>query len=339
MKKKFLVVGCAVISVMFLSVGAFAGTQVAVKANITVSTGSQNGGWNTDCEKNLKLKMAKEGVAVTCSTSKGSIDNMTQVNSGEKDSGYVQTDMLYLAWQNDESYATNLNPGGRTFINEALMCATSNGAITGFKSFLDFGRPVKIITPPVGSGSEGTVRFLKDNLAGYADAIKIMPQDIPAGDSFSIDKAVSAMKSRNPRKRADAVCWVEIPRAKSEKIIAISKNLDLHWIPMDEPTVMDLAFEDSTVYPGVAPVYAGKKMQVTALQVGDTYIYNDNVPSSALAAFAKVIDQNPNYIDERSIFNKIGGMFSKAAKMTASVAKRAKGAAASAVDAASNAIN
>jgi TRAP-type uncharacterized transport system substrate-binding protein len=316
----------------------FASEKVAIKANITITSGGLNGGWNTDCNKNLKPKMLKKGIGTDCQTSNGSIENMARVNSGESNAGYVQTDVLYLAWQNDAEYATNLNPGGRTFINEALMCTTANGAITGFKSFKDFGRPVKIITPPVGSGSEGTVRFLRDNLPGYAEMITIVPQEVPEGDSFSVSRAISSLKSRNPRKRADAVCWVERPTKKSKKIAAVAKNSDLHWIPMDEPAAMDLTFEDEVVYPGVAPVYAGKNQQVNALLVGDTYIYNDQMPSAAVDAMAAIIDQDPHYIDERSWTDKLGGMFSKAAGKTASVAKRAKDAATSAMDKVSGAM-
>jgi hypothetical protein len=176
------------------------------------------------------------------------------------------------------------------------------------------------------------VRFLKDNLPGYAEVITIIPQKVPEGDGFSVSKAISALKSRNPRKRADAVCWVERPVKKSKKIAAVAKNSDLHWIPMGEPAAMDLAFEDEVVYPGVAPVYAGKKQQVNALLVGDTYIYNDQMPSAAVDAMAAIIDQDPHYIDERSWTDKLGGMFSKAVSMTASVAKHAKNAATGIVD-------
>ena len=334
--------------IAMLTVGAmlFAGSALAaknnhvpIKTNITITSGGTGGFWYPDCVKNLKPKMAKKSVNVSCATSKGAIHNMKRVNNGEMDGGYVQTDLLYLAWQNGAEYATNLNPGGRTFINEALMCATGNGAITGFKSLKSMGRPAKIITPPVGSGSEGTVRFLRDNLPGYSEAIEIMPQEVPEGDHFSVNKAISALKSRNPNKRADAVCWVERPTKKSKKIAAVAQNPNLHWIPMDEPAVADLVFENEVVYPGVSPVYAGKGKQVTALIVGDTYIYNDQMPSVAVDALAAVIDQDPHYIDDRSWMQKLGGIFSKAAKMTAKVAKRAKNAATNAVDAASRAMN
>lgn len=318
---------------------ALAANQVPIKASITFCTGSTDGAWYADCVKNLKPKMLKKGIAVTCKTSHGAIDNMTAVNNGECDGGYVQTDVLYLAWQDDAEYATNLNPGGRTFINEALMCATANGIITGSKSFKDFDRPVKVITPSVGSGSEGTVRFLKDNVPGYAEVVTIMPQIVANGDKFSIEKAISALKSRSPRKRADVVCWVERPIKKSAKIKAVASNPDLHWIPMNEPAVADLAFENEVVYPGVAPVYAGKGQQVSALLIGDTYIFNDKMPSEAVAALAAIIDQDPHYIDERSMWSKVSGTFSKAISMTAKVAKHAKAAGETAINAVSNAVN
>ncbi len=309
------------------------GTGNATASSVVIGTGADGGGYDgTICEGAIQGPAQESGVSVTCMSSKGSIENMKSVNAGDVDAGITQTDLLYKAWEEGAEWADNLNPGGRSFTTESLLCFTAGGKVNGMKQFTEpklNAEKWKIITPEVDSGSEGSVTFFVNMVPGYAENVEIIPME-----EWDVNKAIGRLTSRNKKKQADAACFVGLPDPTGNKNIkVVSANKNLSWIPMDDNRALQLEFSDEVVYPAISAVpvtggimtfLAGTTETVDALQIPVTYVYNDDITQEALEMLAALIDQNPNFLKDSGIMGKIMTKISEGKDFSMAVADRFK---------------
>lgn len=236
----------------------------AYAANGSISTGKKGGSYYQTGE-NLAALMAKEGHAIQVNASKGSIENLERLASGEATFGEAQVD-AYAWWATEyPDKAKKVELLGNLY-PECIYIAANPDLVNDEDDLQDDGENPIIAVGPIGSGSEVSWRYMVALESNYA-ASKVVNK---SGQRM-LGKIASG-ESGQP----DAMLWVSRPTLDNPYLTTVLNNKSLRMIDVDDSDLNDTF--DLTG----KPVYEFQKIDIKEGFFNDTEV---TVPCTQAALF------------------------------------------------------
>ena len=227
MKKSFTAIAAVL---LFSSFGATA-------ADITITTGQQGLTYNAVYGVNLASALSEYGYKSTVVPSKGSLDNLDKVASGEAQIGFTQADAFQFWRSRHGNEAQKVDIIGELG-DECVFVAVKDGGKVGSESDLKEG--IKIAVGEPASGSYASWQYLQSLEKDYAKV-----ETYAKGGVRSLAKVTTG--------EYDAFLWVSAPDRTNKFLESVNqKGSGLTMIDMNGWHVDDKL-------PNGKPVYEIKK--------------------------------------------------------------------------------
>ncbi len=276
--------------------------SVVRAADVVIGTGGESGVYHgTICKDALQPALEKLGHTITCQTSKGTGENLSNVLQQKVTTGLGQHDVFAVKALADEDFAETVIPVG-SIGAEALLCvAKKGGRVSSWANLVDeevAEPPYKIVTSPESSGTYGTLNFLRAQIPALA------ANTVLTTKTFNYLTAYGRLKSG----RRDLVCMVMVPDPFNERIYAVAKDDDLFFLSINDPHLTTLKVKDSPVY-HIAPatiggskikMWIGKGDTVPTLHTGVTLFVNADAISLQLQKDLHTVVSNPNLLPAKT---------------------------------------
>lgn len=223
MKKSFTAIAAVL---LFSSVSAAA-------ADITITTGQQGLTYNAVYGVNLAGALSELGYKSTVVPSKGSLDNLDKVASGEAQIGFTQADAYQFWRQRHGNEAQKVENIGE-LADECVFVAVKEGGKIGGEGDLKAG--VKIAVGEPTSGSYASWQYLQTLEKDYAKV-----ETYAKGGVRSLAKVTTG--------EYDAFLWVSAPDRTNKFLEAVTqKSSGLTMISMNGWNVDDKLPNGKAVY-------------------------------------------------------------------------------------------
>lgn len=189
-----------------LAVSLSLATPMAAQANenIVISTGSKGGSYHNKLGGNTRSVVREYGYQASLMTSKGSIENLNRIATGEADLGFAQADALMSWVEKNPDKADSIDilaPLGK----ECVFVAVAEGGKVSDEDDLG-NKGVNIAVQKQGSGSAVTWEYLRSLESSYANANTIYKGGV---------RALGKLKQG----KYDAVLWVTTPGNFNHKFL------------------------------------------------------------------------------------------------------------------------
>ena len=223
MKKSFAVIAAVL---LFSSFGATA-------ADITITTGQQGLTYNAVYGVNLAGALSEYGYKSTVVPSKGSLDNLDKVASGEAQIGFTQADAFQFWRSRHGNEAQKVDIIGELG-DECVFVAVKDGGKVGSESDLKEG--IKIAVGEPASGSYASWQYLQSLEKDYAKV-----ETYAKGGVRSLAKVTTG--------EYDAFLWVSAPDRTNKFLESVNqKGSGLTMISMNGWNVDDKLPNGKAVY-------------------------------------------------------------------------------------------
>ncbi|XWJ89029.1 TAXI family TRAP transporter solute-binding subunit [Phytobacter ursingii] len=223
MKKSFIAIAAVL---LFSSFGATA-------ADITITTGQQGLTYNAVYGVNLASALSEYGYKSTVVPSKGSLDNLDKVASGEAQIGFTQADAFQFWRSRHGNEAQKVDIIGELG-DECVFVAVKDGGKVGSESDLKEG--IKIAVGEPASGSYASWQYLQSLEKDYAKV-----ETYAKGGVRSLAKVTTG--------EYDAFLWVSAPDRTNKFLESVNqKGSGLTMISMNGWNVDDKLPNGKAVY-------------------------------------------------------------------------------------------
>ncbi|BBE78723.1 TAXI family TRAP transporter solute-binding subunit [Phytobacter diazotrophicus] len=223
MKKSFTAIAAVL---LFSSFGATA-------ADITITTGQQGLTYNAVYGVNLASALSEYGYKSTVVPSKGSLDNLDKVASGEAQIGFTQADAFQFWRSRHGNEAQKVDIIGELG-DECVFVAVKDGGKVGSESDLKEG--IKIAVGEPASGSYASWQYLQSLEKDYAKV-----ETYAKGGVRSLAKVTTG--------EYDAFLWVSAPDRTNKFLESVNqKGSGLTMISMNGWSVDDKLPNGKAVY-------------------------------------------------------------------------------------------
>ncbi|AUV00572.1 MULTISPECIES: TAXI family TRAP transporter solute-binding subunit [Phytobacter] len=223
MKKSFTAIAAVL---LFSSFGATA-------ADITITTGQQGLTYNAVYGVNLASALSEYGYKSTVVPSKGSLDNLDKVASGEAQIGFTQADAFQFWRSRHGNEAQKVDIIGELG-DECVFVAVKDGGKVGSESDLKEG--IKIAVGEPASGSYASWQYLQSLEKDYAKV-----ETYAKGGVRSLAKVTTG--------EYDAFLWVSAPDRTNKFLESVNqKGSGLTMISMNGWNVDDKLPNGKAVY-------------------------------------------------------------------------------------------
>lgn len=223
MKKSFTAIAAVL---LFSSFGATA-------ADITITTGQQGLTYNAVYGVNLASALSEYGYKSTVVPSKGSLDNLDKVASGEAQIGFTQADAFQFWRSRHGNEAQKVDIIGELG-DECVFVAVKDGGKAGSESDLKEG--IKIAVGEPASGSYASWQYLQSLEKDYAKV-----ETYAKGGVRSLAKVTTG--------EYDAFLWVSAPDRTNKFLESVNqKGSGLTMISMNGWNVDDKLPNGKAVY-------------------------------------------------------------------------------------------
>ncbi|HAT2203361.1 TPA: hypothetical protein I8271_003750 [Kluyvera intermedia] len=223
MKKSFTAIAAVL---LFSSFGATA-------ADITITTGQQGLTYNAVYGVNLASALSEYGYKSTVVPSKGSLDNLDKVASGEAQIGFTQADAFQFWRSRHGNEAQKVDIIGELG-DECVFVAVKDGGKVGSESDLKEG--IKIAVGEPASGSYASWQYLQTLEKNYAKV-----ETYAKGGVRSLAKVATG--------EYDAFLWVSAPDRTNKFLESVNqKGSGLTMISMNGWNVDDKLPNGKAVY-------------------------------------------------------------------------------------------
>ena len=223
MKKSFTAIAAVL---LFSSFGATA-------ADITITTGQQGLTYNAVYGVNLASALSEYGYKSTVVPSKGSLDNLDKVASGEAQIGFTQADAFQFWRSRHGNEAQKVDIIGELG-DECVFVAVKDGGKVGSESDLKEG--IKIAVGEPASGSYASWQYLQSLEKDYAKV-----ETYAKGGVRSLAKVTPG--------EYDAFLWVSAPDRTNKFLESVNqKGSGLTMISMNGWSVDDKLPNGKAVY-------------------------------------------------------------------------------------------
>lgn len=223
MKKSFTAIAAVL---LFSSFGATA-------ADITITTGQQGLTYNAVYGVNLASALSEYGYKSTVVPSKGSLDNLDKVASGEAQIGFTQADAFQFWRSRHGNEAQKVDIIGELG-DECVFVAVKDGGKVGSESDLKEG--IKIAVGEPASGSYASWQYLQSLEKDYAKV-----ETYAKGGVRSLAKVTTG--------EYDAFLWVSAPDRTNKFLESVNqKGSGLTMISMNGWNVDDKLPNGKVVY-------------------------------------------------------------------------------------------
>lgn len=267
--------------------GSAAGSASGETTKLTLSTGGDQGTYYGFGSVLAQYISANTNVSVTAITSGGSQNNIENIQMGDAQLGFVQTDVMAYAYDGTNLFAqtgavTNFSTVAALY-QEQVQIVTCNPDI---KSVAD----LKGKTVSIGASGSGVYYNAIDILGAYG----LTEDDInPAYQSFG-DSADSLQDGK-----IDAAFVVSGAPTTAITSLATAKNVYL--VNLDDQHINDLISKSPyyTKYVIPAGTYQGLDTDTTTVAVGAVIIADDSVSDDAIYAVVSTIFNNIDAISQQ----------------------------------------
>lgn len=205
----------------------------ALADDFVISTGAKGGTYHNVFGVNLAQVMREHGIKATVSDSKGSVDNLERIASGEASVGFTQADAL--------AHWLKGNPGARIEILGSLgeecvyIASSKKGSIDDESDLANEG--VKIAVGEQGTGSAVTWDYLRT-----------LEDDYQAASTYYQGGVMSLAKVKTGQ--LDAFLWVTSPDNLNHKFLEVvnAKGSELRVIDVNDWDLNDELPNGERVY-------------------------------------------------------------------------------------------
>ena len=272
--------------------GAFAlVTAGTARADGNIYTGGKTGSYFTVFGPLLKDVLGKQFFRYELVESAGSAENINQVATSPTSLALVQTDILSAELAAKPDLASKVVVVRNDVANECAfaVAAAGNTALTNWGDIESFGRRLKLVTGPVGSGSAATLAFLKS----LSDTLK----DAPVTNAASVDAAIDEVA----KGKADVAFFVQFPDTSNPRFKQVN-DAKLTYIPVINRAILRQTAKD-------APAYVATEVKVTAPGFaslrGGSKITTVCTPIAYLAGNPEVLPAGNQQADMKELIQKL----------------------------------